>query len=282
MTDTHFHTHPETQGSPRGSHAFRFLAAMIAFLFAFSGPIAAYCADTETSDAPANLSPKAHKASGENKTPKKSPATEAKDSDDYPTLRVGPGDVLNIQVYGESGMVGGGSSGGVMNQLPTEYQVDSEGLIVFPFLGRVNLAGLSPAEASEKIARLLSKPRKVTVLIRQSNTFWVSVLGDVSHPGKYQILGKPTLLSALAEAGGPMTDADMGGAILIHNSVKNKVNLDKYLTDEGVQESDPYLYPGDTLMVKKSGWPSTSEWAIIASILASGAVITVELINLKH
>ncbi len=180
-------------------------------------------------------------------------------------------------------MAGGGSTtGGTTDLLPTDYQVDSDGVIVFPFLGRLNLEGLTPVEASEKIAIQLSKPRKVTVLIRQSNTFWVSVLGDVAKPGKYQILGKPTLLSVLAEAGGPMPDADMGGAILIHDMVKSQVNLNKYLLDTGSQETDPSLYPGDTLMVKKSGWPSTSEWAIIASILASGAIITVELSNLKH
>ncbi|HTC21427.1 MAG TPA: SLBB domain-containing protein, partial [bacterium] len=110
----------------------------------------------------------------------------------------------------------------------------------------------------------------------------VSVLGDVARPGKYQILGKPTLLSVLAEAGGPMPDSDMGGAILIHDMVKKKVDLNKYLVDTGSEEVDPNLYPGDTLLVKKSGWPSISDWAIIASILASGAVITVELSNIKH
>ena len=213
----------------------------------------------------------------------KSPAaTPTPDNANYPTLVIGPGDLLTIFVYGENGLVGAGGSAGALDQLPTEYQVNSDGVIVFPFLGRVQLSGLTPVEASEKIARLLSKPRKVTVLIKASSAFWVSVLGDVPRPGKFQITGRPTLLSALADAGGPLPDADMGGAIVIHRGVKAKVNLDKYLKDTGVEVEDPYLYPGDTLLVQKSGWPSTSEWAIIASILASGAIITVELSNLKH
>jgi protein involved in polysaccharide export with SLBB domain len=199
---------------------------------------------------------------------------------DYPKLVIGPGDILNIQVYGESGMIAsGGGTSGVTSQLPTEYQVDSDGVIVFPFIGRVRLTGLTPTDASDKIANLLSKPRKVTVLVKESSTYWVAVLGNVAHPGRYQIAGRPTLLSVLSLAGGPLIDADMGGAILIHDQAKTKIDLDKYLKDQGVKMADPYLYPGDVLTVPKSGWPSIGEWAIIASILASSAVIVT---NIKH
>lgn len=202
---------------------------------------------------------------------------------DYPVLLIGPGDLLYIIVYGENGFAGGGVAGlGAVSQLPTDYQVDSNGVITFPFLGNVTVAGLTPAQASAKLARLLDKPRKVSVLVRESNTYWVSILGNVGKPGKYQIKGIPNLLSALAEAGGPLPDTDMGGAILIHNSMKTKVPLDKYLQNTGPLEAQPYLYPGDTLMVQQSGWPSIGEWAIVASILASGAIITVELSNLHH
>jgi polysaccharide export outer membrane protein len=167
-----------------------------------------------------------------------------------------------------------------MNQLPTDYQVDSNGVIVFPFLGRVSLAGLTPVEASEKIAARLNKPRKVTVIIKESNTYWVSILGNVARPGKYQIKGQATLLSALSEAGGPLSDSDLGGAILISDNIKTKVNLNQYFHDEGRTQSS-FLYPGDVLMVKKSDWPSLGEWAIVASILASLTVVTVDLSNLR-
>jgi polysaccharide export outer membrane protein len=160
--------------------------------------------------------------------------------------------------------------------------VDADGIIVFPFLGRVKLAGLTSTEASEKIAGLLSKPRKVTVLIQNSDTFWVSVLGNVAKPGKYQILGKPTVLSALAEAGGPLPDTDLGGTILLHNGFKTKINFNDYLSGEGRIGPDPYLYPGDMLMIQRSAWPDLGTIAIVASILASAAVVTVELSNLHH
>ena len=197
----------------------------------------------------------------------------------YPTLVIGPGDILTIFVYGENGLVGAGPNG-ALDQLPTEYQVDSDGDILFPFLGPVKLTGLTPVKAAEKIAGMLSKPRKVTVLIKESSTFWVSVLGNVPKPGRFQITGRPTLLSALSEAGGPLPDTDLGGAILVHGKDKAKIDLGRYLKDTDVQAQDPYLYPGDVLLVQRSGWPSTGEWAIIASILASGAIIAVELNNI--
>lgn len=200
---------------------------------------------------------------------------------DYPKLVIGSGDLLVIQVYGENGSVTTGAIG-ANNQLPTTYQVDSDGVIVFPFLGRVKLSGLTAAQASEKIAGLLSKPRKVTVLIQVSNTFWVSILGNVAKPDRYQIVGQPTLLSALAEAGGPLPGTDMGGAILIHDNFKRRIDLNKFLQGEGPMETEPYLYPGDVLMVQKSPWPDLGTLAVVASILASGAIAAVEISSLRH
>ncbi len=202
----------------------------------------------------------------------------------YPQMVIGPGDLLDIHVYGENGSASAElleGAGGSNDALPTDYQVDSDGVIVFPFLGRVHLNGKTPAQASDLLARMLNKPRKVTVLIKESNTYWVSVLGDVAKPGRYQIVGQPTLLSALAEAGGPLPDSDLGGTILLHDDFKTKLNLNHYFNGEGKVDVEPYLYPGDTLMIQKSGWPSIGEIAIVASILASAAVITVELTNLR-
>ena len=218
------------------------------------------------------------KSSDGSVSPRTGDASEA--SGDYPKLVVGPGDILSIFVYGENSSMGGGS--GVSGLLPTDYEVDSDGVILFPFLGKVKLSGLTPVEAGEKIAGLLSKPRKVTVLIKQSDAFWVSVLGNVAKPGRYQILGRPTLMSALAEAGGPLPDSDLGGTILLHNAVKRRVDLNDYFQGEGKVRNEPYLYPGDTLMVQRNPWPSLGEIAIVASILASAAVVSVELSSLHH
>lgn len=208
------------------------------------------------------------KSSSKSKTPK-TENTIPRDATIYPPVLIGPGDILTIIVYGEQA-------------LPVDYQVDSDGIITYPYIGNVFLGGFTPSEASAKLAKLLIKPRKVTVLIKESNTYWVSILGNVVKPGKYQIHGRPTLLSALAEAGGPLPNSDLGGTILIHRGNKLKLDLNNYFQGEGKMVTEPYLYPGDVLAVAKSGAPTLGEIAIVTSILASAAVITVELSNLRR
>jgi hypothetical protein len=161
----------------------------------------------------------------------------------YPKVVIGPGDELEIQVYDET--------------LASNYQVDSEGLIEFPYAGRVNLAGLTPVEASEKLDHLMDKPRSVTVRISKSNTFWISVLGDVKGAGKFEIRGENTLASVLAEVGGPEPDANLDRALLVHGQKKTFVPLRNLLRNEGDTGPPIYIYPGDTLMVYRADFPAT-------------------------
>src|SRR6202044_1165574 len=155
-----------------------------------SQPIHAQSKDTDSST-PFKVVPEAHEVDS------------VPLSNGYPPILIGPGDFLTINVYGET-------------QLATEYQVDADGRIPFPFLGSVKVSNLTPNEASEKLANALSKPRKVSVFIKESNTYWVSVIGEVLKPGKYQIKGKPTLLSTLSDGGVPANDADLTKALIIH------------------------------------------------------------------
>ena len=85
----------------------------------------------------------------------------------------------------------------------TGYVVDNDGDIVFPGLGRLHAAGYNRWELQEKIAgeladRGLLKDAIVTV---EFLNFKVSVLGEVSSPGSYSVVGdKITILQALALA----------------------------------------------------------------------------------
>ena len=204
----------------------------------------------------------------------------------YPSLLIGPGDELEIYVVnfssGNGYTSGAAGEGGGKSQLPTDYMVDSDGMVLFPFLGKIQLKGLTQINAAEllrlKLRDYINNPQ-VTVLVRSSNYYNVSVLGDVSHPGKFLIRGEPSIFSLLADAGGTMPDANLGGAIIIHGDTykKDSINLNHYLTDRGSQDKPPVLYPGDILMIPKSEGLSSSDWAIIASIVASGAIIATQI-----
>lgn len=84
------------------------------------------------------------------------------------------------------------------------YSVDSDGNIEFPIVGKINVAGLTRWQVSEKvrnelITRNLLKDPVVTV---EFLNFKVSVIGEVTRPGTYSITGdKITLLEALSLAG---------------------------------------------------------------------------------
>jgi protein involved in polysaccharide export with SLBB domain len=186
-------------------------------------------------------------------------------SNGYPPILIGPGDFLTINVYGETA-------------LATTYQVDADGDITFPYLGAVKLENLTPNEASDKLANALFKPRKVTVLISESNTYWISVIGEVTKPGKYQIKGKPTLLSTLSDGGGVASDADLSHALIIHQNMRIPVDLTKYIKGTGPMQDQPYLYPGDVLMVPKEGWLSSpNDFIALIGAMAGLAVIAIDV-----
>jgi polysaccharide export outer membrane protein len=182
--------------------------------------------------------------------------------DQYPPFLLGPGDQLNITVYGEEG-------------LPKAFLVDSSGTIVFPLVGELSLSGLTQAQASERLAQSLSKFQKspqVTVQVTESGQYNISIMGNVARPGKYRIRGLPNLLSALAEAGGPLPGSALNKTILVREDRASLLPLGDYLSNGSVAPQ-PLLYPGDVVYVPRSFWPSIGEWGIITGIITSGILI---------
>lgn len=84
------------------------------------------------------------------------------------------------------------------------YSVDNQGDIDFPIVGKIHVAGMNRWDVAEKVKtelenRNLLRDAVVTV---QFMNFQISVLGEVSHPGTYTIMGdKLSILEALSLAG---------------------------------------------------------------------------------
>jgi polysaccharide export outer membrane protein len=106
---------------------------------------------------------------------------------------VGPGDVLDIAVFGNDDL----------SRVPT---VQTNGSITFPLLGEVQVAGLTVAEVQRKITNLLAKDYlvnpQVEVKVKEYQSQFVSVVGEVNSPGRKPIRGRMRLVDALLEAGG--------------------------------------------------------------------------------
>jgi polysaccharide export outer membrane protein len=107
--------------------------------------------------------------------------------------RVGPGDVLEVEVYDDPDLSG----------LVT---IQHGGEMSFPLLGDVNVNGLTVKEVRERLTELLAKDYlvdpQVTVKVKEHRSQWITVVGEVQRPGKYFLQGSKTLLEVLTEAGG--------------------------------------------------------------------------------
>jgi polysaccharide export outer membrane protein len=118
-----------------------------------------------------------------------------------PLLQLGVGDVINVLVYDRP-------------ELTTTTYIADDGSITMPLAGPVPIAGLSPAAAAQAVAAAYSKAQllrnpQITVLLMQSRSQQVSVLGEVRAPGRFPVDSTMSVLDLLAAAGGTTeTSAD--------------------------------------------------------------------------
>lgn len=111
-------------------------------------------------------------------------------AEDY---RVGPKDILDITVYREP-------------DLSKRFRVTGDGMISFPLIGKVKVAGFTMAEVERTLEQRLAqgylvKPQ-ASVMVAEYQSQQVLVLGAVSRPGYYPLRGSTTLLDILSRAGG--------------------------------------------------------------------------------
>ena len=160
-----------------------------------------------------------------------------------PDYVLGPGDGLTIDLWG-----------GVSQRLVRT--VDHEGRIALPEIGPLLVNGQTLGDVQQSVQRLLrTQFRDVSadVSLSRLRTVRVYVVGDVSHPGPYDVSSLSTPLNALLSAGGPTSNGSM--RIVKHyrgNTLVQQVDLyDLFL--RGVRTDIKRLEPGDTLLVPPVG-----------------------------
>ncbi|MBN2372716.1 polysaccharide biosynthesis/export family protein [bacterium] len=135
--------------------------------------------------------------------------------------RVGPADVLEISVWGEP-------------DLSRTIPVSSDGIINFPMLGNLGVAGMTVKDIEQKITGLLSKDYLVDphvyVIVKEYKSQKVIALGEVKNPGPYVLTGITTLLELISKAGG-VTER-IGKRILVFRGVQED-DLRPILKDSG-------------------------------------------------
>ena len=163
-----------------------------------------------------------------------------------PAIR--PFDVLTLDVFGEADLSG-------------SFVVSSGGWVKHPLLDRVELAGLTVADAERKVTALLAKdylvkPR-VSIRISKSSGRQVAIFGEVKQPGTYVIPPDESLslLRLIGQAGG-FTDIAATSRVRIVRLLDGKEQILKIDVDallKGKADStDVPLEPGDIVTVPET------------------------------
>lgn len=106
---------------------------------------------------------------------------------------LGPEDILDIVVWKNDDL----SQKAVV--------VRPDGKISMPLIGEVMASGRTANQLAGQIAGRLKEYKDnpaVTVSVKEVNSYYVYVLGEVTKPGKYQLKSHTTVLQAIAIAGG--------------------------------------------------------------------------------
>jgi len=159
-----------------------------------------------------------------------------------PPLLIGPGDEVDIAVYG-------------VPELTQHVRVENGGDISLPLIDKVHVAGLTSAQAQEVIERRLASggfinDPHVSVYVKEYTTSGILVQGQVNKPGIYPAFGRRKLSDVLLQAGGVTPTA--GNKISITHAGKSVPEV-VTRSDDPLQSSNIEVVPGDTVTVARAG-----------------------------
>jgi polysaccharide biosynthesis/export protein len=166
-------------------------------------------------------------------------ATESGDN----SYVIGNDDVLAINVWKEP-------------DITRSSQVRSDGKISLPLLGEIQAAGRTPLQLEQSITtelqNYITKP-KVTVIVEQINSKKYNILGEVVKPGSYSLTLAPTIMDAIAAAGGLKDFAKQKDIYVLRQNPsggKSRItfNYKDYLKGKNLAQNIR-LEPQDTIVV---------------------------------
>lgn len=131
--------------------------------------------------------------------------------------RLGSGDVVEIKFFHNA-----------------EYNdivaVRPDGKITLQRLGDIDVVGMRVAQLDSMItadySEILVNP-DVTVFVREFGGHFVYVLGEVQHPGSYDISKGMSILRAIATAGGPLFSAKMNSIVLVRSDEQQNLTAQR-------------------------------------------------------
>jgi protein involved in polysaccharide export with SLBB domain len=143
-------------------------------------------------------------------------------------------DMVQIKVVGQA-------------DLDIQVRIGTDGTIIFPYLGRIQAAGLSEDELAEQIKRGLVKAavvKRPQVLVTTIEAGVYYLYGYVNKPGQYPLMRQLTVQQAIAAGGGI---SPLGSDW--------RIQLKRRMPDGTVMEKsasfDDEVLPNDTVVVNE-------------------------------
>jgi polysaccharide export outer membrane protein len=141
-------------------------------------------------------------------------------------------------------------------EISKSVPVRSDGKISLPLVGEVQAAGETPLKLKQDIASRLKnfiEEPEVTVIVQQINSQKFNVLGQVARPGAYVVANSPTVLDAIALAGGFRDFAKQKSIYVLRKNVDGSQIRIAFNYKEVIKGKNPEqnvkLQPRDTVIV---------------------------------
>jgi polysaccharide biosynthesis/export protein len=174
-------------------------------------------------------------------TPAVTPAPPAVIEPSADAFRIGPEDVLDVQVWKNA-------------ELSRVVPVRPDGMISLPLVNDIRAAGLTPTELRAQVTQRLSEfipSPEVSVIVREVHSVKVAVLGAVKMPGHYEVNSTATVLDLIARAQGLTDFADRGRIVVLRQNGKTtkRIPFNYRKVADGSEQENFVVQPGDIIVV---------------------------------
>ena len=158
--------------------------------------------------------------------------------------RIGAFDKLAVNVYG-------------LPELSMTVQADASGRVSLPLAGVIEAAGRTPEELAREIASRLQaryvRNPQVTVNMEETVSQTITIDGQVGQPGIYPVVGRMTLIRAVAAARGTTEFARLNDIVVFRTVGEQRMAALYNL--QAIRRGlypDPLIYPDDVIVVGDS------------------------------
>jgi polysaccharide export outer membrane protein len=166
------------------------------------------------------------------------------------SIVIGIGDSLIINIWEAS--PDGLFSTTEQKQISIEVIVDEDGHIYIPYVGHIDVVGMSVEEVRQSVETgLVGKAVEPQVQINLTSygEHKATIIGAVARPGQYDItVNGLRLIEAIAQAGGGTQASFETGVTIVRGGVNSTIHLDEVVRRPS---NNVWLMPGDTVEVAR-------------------------------